>query len=263
MSEISTQNFVEQLAGRGVYHMTPDDLANARGSSLEAARAALARLRSRGVVAMPYKGFFVFVPPEYRSLECLPAEQFLPQLMAYLKEPYYVGLLSAAAYHGAAHQAIQTFQAIVTKNRKPLSCGKVRIEFIAKLNIEQAPTQAVNTPRSLLRISTPEMTALDLVGYYHRSGGLDHVATILKELGEKIGPQKLLQASETSPLPWVQRLAYLLTLVGFESKTRLLQKFIESKNAPVTPLLPGTPMSGSEKDRQFRVAINTEVEPDQ
>jgi predicted transcriptional regulator of viral defense system len=183
--------------------------------------------------------------------------------MAYLEEPYYVGVLSAAAYHGAAHQAIQVFQVIVRKNRKPLSCGKVRVEFIAKLDMEQAPTQTVNTPRSLIRISTLEMTAFDLVGYYHRCGGLDHVATILKELGEKLGPQKLLQASESVPLPWVQRLAYLLTLVGFESKTRLLQKFIASQDAPVTPLLPGTPMSGSEKDRKFRVAINTEVEPDQ
>lgn len=262
MNYISTQHFIDQLAGRGIYHTTPEELAHARGSTIAAARIALARLSSRGVMAMPYKGFFVYVPPEYRSLGCLPAEQFIHQLMNHLNEPYYVGLLSAAAYHGAAHQAVQTFQVVVKKNRKPLSCGKVRIEFVAKNDLELFATQTVNTPRSVLRISTPETTALDIVGYYHRCGGLDHVATLLKELAEHLGPKKLLKVAGQSPIAWVQRLAYLLSLVGFESRTRLLQKFIESKNASLTSLLPGVPIAKSAKDMRFRIVINTEVEPD-
>ena len=50
-------------------------------------------------IAMPYQGFYVIVPPGYRSLGCRPAEQFIPDLMNYLGEYYYVGLLSAAEYH--------------------------------------------------------------------------------------------------------------------------------------------------------------------
>jgi len=45
---------------------------------------------------MPYRGFYVIVSPEYRSLGCRPAEQFIPDLMEYLGEVYYAGLLSAA-----------------------------------------------------------------------------------------------------------------------------------------------------------------------
>jgi hypothetical protein len=47
-------------------------------------------------VAMPFRGFHLVVTPENRASGCLPAEQFLPQLMEYLALPYYAGLLSAA-----------------------------------------------------------------------------------------------------------------------------------------------------------------------
>jgi hypothetical protein len=46
----------------------------------------------------------VIVPPEYRRIECLAADHFVPQLMEHLGEWYYVALLSAAELHGAAHQ---------------------------------------------------------------------------------------------------------------------------------------------------------------
>ena len=35
--------------------------------------------------------------------------------MAHLSQPYYVALLSAAAYHGAAHQKPQVFQVMVPR----------------------------------------------------------------------------------------------------------------------------------------------------
>lgn len=44
--------------------------------------------------------------------------------------------------------------------------------------------QRINTPRGTLVISTPEATALDLVGYPHRAGGLNQVATVLAELAD-------------------------------------------------------------------------------
>jgi hypothetical protein len=59
------------------------------------------------------RGFHVIVPPEYRSLGCLPPEQFAPALMETLGMPYYAGLLSAAQFHGAAHQRPQVFQVVV------------------------------------------------------------------------------------------------------------------------------------------------------
>jgi len=44
---------------------------------------------------------------------CLPANQFIPLLMDYLKEPYYAGMLTAAEHYGAAHQRPQAFQVLL------------------------------------------------------------------------------------------------------------------------------------------------------
>jgi hypothetical protein len=52
-------------------------------------RAQLRRLKEQGLIAEPVRGFLVIVPPEYRHLGCLPAEQFVPQLMAIAAEPYW------------------------------------------------------------------------------------------------------------------------------------------------------------------------------
>ena len=179
-------SFVSSLMSKGHYTFTVAQAAEGLSQSLVATRAALRRLAKKGEIAMPYRGFWVIVPPEYRSIGCLPPDQFIPQLMEHLDEPYYAGLLSAAAYHGAAHQRPQVFQVVVPKNRPDIDCGKVRVRFIARKNTADIPTEPFKTPRGYLQIATPEATAFDLVGYSYRAAGLDNVATILAELAEKL-----------------------------------------------------------------------------
>src|ERR1700753_361629 len=95
--------FIVELAARGRYHFTTDEAVASLGGHVPAVRAALRRLKAKGQIADPHRGFHVVVPPEYRRLGCLPADQFVPQLMEQLAEVYYVALLSAAELHGAAH----------------------------------------------------------------------------------------------------------------------------------------------------------------
>ena len=83
---------------------------------------------------------------------------------------YYAGLLSAAQYYGAAHHRPQQFQVLLELNRRPIKCGKVRVMFVARKRIMEVPTRTFNTPRGEVRVSTPESTAIDLIGYTHRAG---------------------------------------------------------------------------------------------
>jgi hypothetical protein len=55
----------------------------------------------------------------------------------------------------------------------------VRVAFLTRKRLQEVPVQALNSPRGSLLTSTPEATAVDLVGYQHRAGGLDQVATVL------------------------------------------------------------------------------------
>jgi predicted transcriptional regulator of viral defense system len=225
-----------------------------------ATRAALRRLRQNGELAVPYKGFHVIIPPEYRNMGCLPADHFIPSLMEHLGEKYYAGLLSAAAYHGAAHQRPQVFQVVATRNRPEIICGKVRVQFVARNNVEKIPTSDFKTPRGYLKISTPAATAFDLAGYPHHAAGLDNVATILAELAECIDGKDLVVVAALSPIAWAQRLGYLLDLVGAEEKTGKLADYIAREKPAPTPLFPSRPFRGIGQLQRWRLLVNVKVE---
>lgn len=256
------QKFISGLMAVGRYSFTTEEAIKALGASPVAARAALRRLRQKGDLAMPYKGFYVIVPPEFRNIGCLPASHFIPDLMNHLGEKYYAGLLSAAEFAGAAHQRPQVFQVITAKNKSQILCGKVRVEFIARKNMEKIPTTDFKMPRGYLKISTPAATAFDLVGYPRHAAGLDNVATVLAELAEHIDGIDLRRIAELSPIAWAQRLGYLLDLVGAQDKAEALAAYIAQKKPVVVALVRALPRKGASRLERWRLLVNTKVEAD-
>ncbi len=257
---LNARDYVNGLAASGRYHFTSREARSALSVSPAAAKLALNRLEKRKVIASPARGFYVIVPPEYSSLGCLPADQFIPALMGHLRLPYYVGLLSAAQYHGAAHYRPQEFQVFLATNRRPIRCAAVRVAFIARKRLRDVPVQSFNTPRGVLKVSTPEATALDLVGYAHRAGGLNQVASILSELAERLDPGKLAAVAATAPLPWAQRLGYVLEHIGLGAKIPALKEYVHKHADKSTVLLPKAPLKGSRYNKSWKVHVNAKVE---
>jgi predicted transcriptional regulator of viral defense system len=254
------KGYLARLTEGGRYAFTSVEAGEALGASRDAVKLALNRLSRKGEVASPSRGFYVIVPPEYRSLGCLPADQFIPALMAQSSAPYYAGLLTAAQYHGAAHHRPQEFQVMLGKARRPIQCGKVRVVFHARKRIAAVPVQKFNTPRGTVAVSTPAATSFDLVGYEAQIGGLDAVATILVELAEKLDPAKLAELAPTVPVPWTQRLGYLLELIGEAPKAEPLKEYVRKRAREVVPLLPSAPIDGKSRDRNWKLIVNAEVE---
>jgi len=258
----NVREYISSLAAGGRYQFSSRDVQDALSVSADAAKLALNRLTKRGPIASPARGFYVIVPPEYRKLGCLPADQFIPALMERLGLYYYAGLLSAAQYHGAAHYRPQQFQVFVEKARRPIRCGAVEVAFMVRKHLAQVPVQHFNTPRGTITVSTPEATALDLVGYAHQAGGLNQVATVLAELAEKIDGRKLVAAAAAAPVPWAQRLGYLLTLVGAVEKTAALKAYVRKTARQSVTLSPGAPLEDVDRDRAWKLYPNTEIEVD-
>ena len=260
LQQLNIRNFVSDLAAGGHYSFASSEAQSALGVSPAAVKLALNRMTKQGGIASPARGFYVIVPPEYRSLGCLPADQFIPALMKGLGQAYYAGLLSAAQYHGAAHHRPQEFQVFLAKNRRPIQCGSVRVAFMARKRVTDVPVQNFNTPRGTILVSTPEATAIDLVGYQHRAGGLDQVATILSELAEKIDPGKLAAAAQTAPIPWAQRLGYLLEHIEVGKKASALKTYVQKHARLAAVLLPTAPRANSPRDDGWNLYVNTDVE---
>ena len=121
------------------------------------------------------------IPPEFRTWGAVPASHFIDPLMRYLGHDYYVGFLSAAEFHGAAHQRPQVFQVVTSGRLRDRAFGRVRIEFTTSSDTAARPVVERNTPTGTMRVASPEVTVLDLVAY-RRGGGISNVATVVGEL---------------------------------------------------------------------------------
>lgn len=262
IDRIDAKELIHQLSTVGRYYFTSQEARLALKTSPEATKLALNRLRKQGLIATPAREFYVIVPPEYFSLECLPADQFIPGLMKQRDQRYYAGLLTAAQYYGAAHQRPQQFQVMLETQRRPLQCGKVEVMFVTRKSMGNVPTRRFNTPRGEILVSTPEATAIDLAGYPHHAGGLDHVATILAELVEEINPRLLTEIAVTAPLPWIQRLGYLLRIIDANHIADVLRDYVRNQAREYTSLLPSAPDENAIRDKEWKILVNTTIEPE-
>lgn len=86
------------------------------------------------------------------------------------------------------------------------------------------------------------------------------MATILSDLAEHIDAQRLVAAAQTAPMPWAQRLGYLLQHVGAEEKAMLLKKYVQKKATEMTPLLPAVPHDKAPRANDWRLYVNANVE---
>lgn len=188
--------------------------------------------------------------------------------MQFMQRPYYVGLLSAAAYHGAAHQQPQEFFVVTTKpTLRPTQRKGIKVNYISKNSIEDKPIENKKVESGYLKVSSPALTAIDLVQFEKKSGGLNRVATVLNELVEVIKPEMFstILLNEASTYS-IQRLGYLLEH-ALNQKELADALYQESKKAGLSfyrvPLKVGAPDKGLLTDENWKVIINAEIDVDE
>lgn len=225
----------------------------------------LARWRHRGHLFSPTKGLYVVVPSEFRSWGAVPATHFIDALMNHLGHAYYVALLSAAEVHGFAHQRPQVFQVMTPARLRDRDFGRVRIRFITDASMAGRGVEVVNTPTGTMRVSSVETTVLDLVAHPNLSGGLSNVATVLGEMVEeqRIDVGRLAQAAAAYPSSVGQRCAWLLDyMADFVDVELDTSPLAESLDRSRLVLLESSGAKQGERDRRWRVTVNTIPEPD-
>jgi predicted transcriptional regulator of viral defense system len=256
--------FADDLQATGRYTFDRAEALTSLRTSPIMLKKAVMRLVSKGRLVVPKRGFYIIVPIEYRAAGSPPPSWFIDDLMRRLGKPYYVGVLSAASLHGAAHQQPQEFQVVTKLAARPMAVGRSRIKLLGKSHFERSSMMQIKTETGNMQVSTPETTALDLIRYAPSAGGLGNVATVLSELAEQLDPVKLAEAARTEgEVVYAQRLGFLLDLVGTHEKAEDLAKFVSSVSPRAMPLCAGKPVKGSLFDKQWHLRINEQVEVDQ
>ena len=262
---VEPRHLADWLLSHGRSWVTTEEAAELLGIPVEHVLPTLARWRRAGHLFSPTRGAYVPIPPEYRNWGVVPAINFVDQMMSHLDHPYYVGLLSAAEFHGFAHQRPQVFQIVTPARLRDRAFGRVRLNFITVADISTRPTVTRNTPTGTLRISTPEATLLDLVSMPRRGAGLSNVATIAGEMLEEdaLDLAELAVVAEQYPAAVVQRTGFLLEhvagivdvevdLVGLRAVA--LQRITRTRLRPSGPAGP--------LGERWNVIVNTQIAPD-
>lgn len=256
--------FVDRLQASGRYTFHREEALSALSVSNIALQSAARRLVAKGRICAARRGFYVIVPVEYSRSGAPPPSWFIGDLMKFHRHPYYVGLLSAAALHGAAHQQPQVFQVVTDTTLRPITVGRSRVRFFLKSHLSETPTTEVKTETGSMRISTPAATALDLVRYVESAGQLGNVATVLSELSEKINPGKLVEAARTEvELSVVQRLGYLLEHFASPGVVAPLAEWLATQRPRPVPLRSERKPKATEKDSRWQILVNEKVEIDE
>jgi hypothetical protein len=180
-------------------------------------------------------------------------------LMQHLHEPYYVALLSAAEVHGAGHLPEEVVQVMARRNRKAISCGKSRVQFVGRKDLDQTPLVECNLSRGALRVSSPEATALELVGYADQCGGLGHVAAIISELGAVLSSEDLAAVASLGPIAWAQRLGYLLDITDNRQLGNALAPVVRDLANDFAPLVRARRKGGATRLPRWKLVVNADV----
>lgn len=263
-------NYVKNVRLKGKRYFTLAQAISDLNLTRQAALSAIHRLKTQGDLISPAQGLYVIVPPENQSQGCIPPDILTPILMGYLGADYYVSLLSAAQYYGATHQKPACFQIISNKRLKhSLDFGHIKVELIHKKSLNLLPTRNITVSSGYLKVATPELVVYDLLTYPLRSGGLNHIATVLSELAESLEIKSLLSLADlVGEKAWIQRLGYILETIDLrdsEKTQRLcdsIKDYLSTRVKAYIPLASEMPKAGFERVKKWMLIINTEIESD-
>lgn len=252
----------DALLSHGRHHFTTEDAAMAAGIRLDSVRPALARLIKKRLAFSPARGLYIAIPPQYRSWGVVPATSFVDALMAHLDRSYYVGYLSAAEAHGAAHQKPQVCQVVVDRDLRDRDIGRVRLRFITNRGVAHLPVVRRNTRTGTMALSTPELTAVDLANRPLYGAALDNVATVLIELVQdgQLHDDALARLVDEFPVAATRRVGWIVEHFTDRRLDELAEAASRAIDEP-SNLDQYGPRRGK-VDRRWRVRINTTVDPD-
>ncbi len=253
--------YVRGLLRRGRSTFSRQDAAQELGGGSSLSNK-LARLKASGWIMPVGRGFYSVIEPGNQAFGFSPPQTFLDDWARHCGIQYYVGGVSAAEMHGAAHQRAQTYQVVVDRTIRTFHYGDLFVSFFQKSPITDRMWLNKSVPAGYLRVSTPAVTAYDLLFLPKACRSLSRVATILVELGEAIKAPALAElcdlGCETVPL---QRLGWLLDRTGWAESTGQLHDALQARKPQWRRLEPQLPDQGPRNER-WRIAENTDVEPD-
>ena len=262
---MDVKSYIKELVAVEEYSFSLEELRRNTDKSGASLKLELARLIAKKEILNLRKEFYLIITPRYSSFGKIPVQLYAEKLFKFLNRNYYLGLYSAARIHGAGHQQVQ---------REYLMIEQPKLGDIKKSNLDIRFLTTSNWPKSNLikersdageyQMSSPMLTAVDLIHHQSKLGGLNRMLAILEELLEEVNEEDLAKL-----LTWysnrssLQRLGFLMEELS-TNETMSKKLFQHVRERPYYPILlsPNSNQRSGAVDNRWKVDVNIKLDSD-
>lgn len=255
--------YIERMLAYEQYSFSWQELKASVPKTDTALKNELSRLVKKNQLISLRAGFYLILAPRFKKNKKLPIELYVDKLFSYLNKPYYVGFYSAALFHGAGHQQVQQ-DYIITQlpNIRDIKKGVIHLHVFAASKWPVKNVLKKKSNAGYFNISSPALTAIDLIHYQSKLGGLNRMLPNLEELAEAIKPNDLQDLLTWYPhVSTIQRLGYLLDKIQVDVQLRdLLSTYLETHRHFPVLLSTDTRKKAGKASNRWKVDVNLILE---
>lgn len=262
---MTVATYIKQLLSYEEYSFSLNELIDNLNKSETSIKSELSRLIKKKEIVNLRKGFYLIITPRYSSVKKLPIQLYCEKLFKHLKRNYYVGLFSAAKFHGASHQQVQRDYVITEKPKfSDISKNTIDIRFFTSSNWSNNNIQEKKSDAGIYKVSSPALTIVDLIHYQTKIGGINRMLATIEELTEELTGSDLVNLLSWYPnKSTLQRLGFLLEKLGIiEGFQEMIYSNIKSINFFPVLLSPKSNEKPGAVDNKWKVDINVKLESD-
>ena len=262
---MNVSEYIKYLQSIEEYAFSMEELINNCNKTAISIKRELAKLVEKKEILNIRKEFYLIIPPRYAKQQQLPIQLYVEKLFAFIGNPYYLGLYTAAKFHGANHQQAQQEYIITEKKSvRDITKNAINIRFFTSSEI---PTKNIIEKKSdagIFKISSPALTIVDLIHYQTKLGGLNRMLSVIEELTEEITKQDIIELLKWYPnKSSLQRLGFLFEYLQTDEEIiNILKSYFNNKKHYPVLLRPQTHNKPGAVNNYWKVDVNIKLEND-
>ncbi len=262
---MTVTEYIKQIQSYEEFSFSWDEILENCKAPVPTIRKELIRLTEKNEVLNLRHGFYIIIPPRYQNLMKLPIHLYVEKLFTVLNKEYYVGLFSAASVYGASHQKIQQdYILTVPPALRDIDKGKNKLRFIKTENWPEGNIIEKKSEAGNYKISSPALTAVDLVQHHSKIGGLNRILANIEELSQEITKDDLMQLLSWYPhKSSLQRFGFLIDYLEINNfiSDEIFNKLKEDAFYSIL-LSPKKGIKAGKTGNRWKVDVNIKLEND-
>lgn len=262
---MTVANYIKQCLSVEEYSFSLNELQSVIDKSEASIKSELSRLIEKKVIVNLRKGFYLIIPPRYSRQGQVPIQLYIEKLFKHLKRNYYLGFYSAAKFHGASHQQTpRDYLMTETPKLNDIKKNTFDIRFFTTSKWSNKNILDRKSDAGIFKISSPALTAVDLIHHQSKLGGMNRMLSILEELAEEITQKDIAELLTWYPnKSTFQRFGFLLEEINADQElSNQIKKYLKKSRYFPVLLSPKTGQRPGAVDNFWKVAINIKLESD-